>query len=263
MAYVIAQLSDTHVGGPNAGSGERLSLAVDEINAMARQPDLVLLTGDVTHNGTESEWAELLERLAALAAPYEIIAGNHDKAIEEIAGHREVEAGPLRLIMLDTSSNDFTTEDAAWLDDALAANTTQPTVIAIHQPPFETGIWWMDCVGLRHAERFEEVVRRHQQVVKVLSGHIHRLIQTQWGNCSLWVCPSTAVAVAPDLDPAHAPAETAEAPAFSLHAWTGSSFVSHLIPVGASAVRSPIEETAPEFVAWARTQNESRPTVFG
>jgi 3',5'-cyclic AMP phosphodiesterase CpdA len=59
MPYVIAQLSDTHIGGPNAGSGERFSMALSEINQMSSRPDLVLLTGDVTHNGTIEEWTEL------------------------------------------------------------------------------------------------------------------------------------------------------------------------------------------------------------
>ncbi len=181
MVTVIAQLSDVHVGGPEAGSGERLSAAVDEINRMTRQPDLVLLTGDVTHSGSAAEWAECKDRLAALTAPWTAIPGNHDRGIAELAGHRSLDVGPLRLVLLDTSSDEFTAEDQTWLDDALAAEPDTPTIVAVHQPPFETGIWWMDCIGLRGAERFEAVVRRHGQVVKVLSGHVHRAIQSQLG----------------------------------------------------------------------------------
>ena len=262
MAYVIAQLSDIHIGGPDVGCGERFSMAVDEMNAMTRQPDLVLLTGDVTHNGTDEEWSELRARLAPLQAPWEAIAGNHDQSIAEIAGHRAINAGPLRLVLLDTHDGVFHEDDASWLDAELISSSSRPTVVAIHHPPFETGIWWMDCVGIKNADRFEAVVRRHPQVIKVLSGHVHRLIQTQWDGCSLWVCPSTSSTVAIDLDPNHAPATTNEAPAFSLHIWTGSSIVSHLIPVGASAERSPIGESAPDFVDWVRTQNDGRRTVF-
>ena len=107
MAYVIAQLSDIHIGGHTPGSGERFSQAIDEINAMTRRPDLVLLTGDVTHNGTPEEWDELCERLSVLQAPWEAIAGNHDKGIAELAGHRSMAAGPLRLVLVDTSDTTF------------------------------------------------------------------------------------------------------------------------------------------------------------
>ncbi len=262
MPYVIAQVSDVHVGGPNAGSGERLSLAVHEINAMGRRPDLVVLTGDLTHDGSAGQWAELQARLAPLVAPWVAIPGNHDRAIAELRGHRAMDAGPLRLALLDTSSDRFSADDAAWLDHEFMTHAAVPTVVALHHPPFETGIWWMDCVGLSGSELFEAVVRRHPQVRKVLAGHVHRLIQTNWGGCSLWVCPSTAVSVAADLDPAHDPAETAEPPSISLHAYVGDEFVSYLVPVGASAARSPIERNSPGVVARMRDVQGARPSRF-
>lgn len=262
VVHVIAQLSDVHVGGPNPGSGERFSEAIDEINAMGRQPDLVLITGDNTHNGTKDEWAEFTDRLSLLRAPWEAISGNHDRNLQGTKGHRSRALGPLRLVLLDTSDDEFTEEDEEWLEAELHAHPSTSTAIAVHQPPFETGIWWMDCVGMTGADRFEGIVRRHPQVIKVLSGHVHRLIQTNWGHCSLWVCPSTSVAVAADIDPQHEPAETAEPPAFSLHAYTGTTFVSHLVPVGPAARRSPIRDNAPEFVEWVRRVQERRPSLF-
>jgi 3',5'-cyclic AMP phosphodiesterase CpdA len=262
VLYVIAQISDVHVGGPHAGSGERFSEAIAEINAMQRQPDLVLLTGDHTHNSSQKGWDEFRRRLAELRAPWEAINGNHDRQIAATAGHRAVDAGPLRLVLVDSSNDAFTTDDAAWLDSELSSRPDTDTVIAIHHPPFETGIWWMDCVGLEGAELFEEIVRRHPHVIKVLSGHVHRTIQTNWGGCSLWVSPSTSVAVAGDLHPDHDPAETSEPPAFSLHAYTGRGIVSHVVPVGTSARRSPIEANASEFVSWAHSVQRNRNSLF-
>ncbi len=260
---MIAQLSDIHIGGHSQGSGERFSMAIDEVNAMTRPPDLALLTGDLTENGADDEWHEFRARLDVLNVPWELIPGNHDRKITALAGHRSVEAGPLRLVLLDTSNDTFTDADAEWLDRELTSHPDEPTIIAIHQPPFETGIWWMDCVGLKGAELVKTVVRRHPHVLKILSGHVHRLIQTNWGSCSLWVCPSTSVSIAADLDVNHDPAETAEAPTFSLHAYTGQSIVSHLIPIGASAARRSIGEVAPDFVQRARVVQEKRESLFG
>ncbi len=262
MAYLLAQISDVHIGGRTAGNGERFSAAIAEINAMTRPPDLLLLTGDLTENGTAAEWAEFRERLSVLTVPWEALPGNHDRNVEELRGHRAISAGPLQLVLLDTSNDVFTADDASWLDAQLALHPHTPTVLGIHQPPFETGIWWMDCVGLKGGELCEEVVRRHPQVIKVLSGHIHRSIQSNWGSCSLWVCPSTAVSIAPDLDPHHVPAETAEAPMFGLHAYTEAGFVSHLVPVGASAQRLSIEERAPKFVQRLRDAQATRQSTF-
>lgn len=262
MIYVVAQLSDIHIGGPNEGSGERFSAALDEINAMARQPDLVLLTGDNTHNGTSEEWREVVERLEVLKAPWEAINGNHDAAVEVTAGHRSMTAGPLHLVLLDTSNNEFSEADEAWLDAELTANASARVVIAIHHPPFETGIWWMDCVGLKGSDRFERVVRSHRQVEQVVSGHVHRVIHTNWNGCSLWVCPSTSITVAGDVHPDHEPAETAEPPSFSLHAYTDKGVVSHVVPVGPAAERAPINKHAPEFVSWVRGVQADRESLF-
>lgn len=110
--------------------------------------------------------------------------------------------------------------------------------------------------------RAAEIVRRHGQVLKVLSGHVHRLIQSNWDSCSLWVCPSTSVTVAGDIDPGHRPAETAEAPSFSLHAYAGNSIVSHVVPVGPAAVRNLIEVHAPDFVQWVGTVQADRTSLF-
>lgn len=264
MAYTIAQVSDIHIGGPVVDSGERFSMAVAEINAMTRPPDLVVLTGDLTDHGAAAEWDELLARLDPLRVPWEAIPGNHDRGIDALeGGHRSMAAGPLRLVLLDTSSDVFTEDDAAWLDTELSAHRDTSTVIALHHPPFETGIWWMDCVGLAGTAHLEAVVRSHPQTIKILAGHVHRLIQTNWGSCSLWVSPSTAMSAAPDLDPDHDPAETAEPPSFSLHHYTGSVIVSHLVPVGPAATRTPIGLVAPDFVAWARTVQRDRSGPFG
>lgn len=263
MAYVIAQISDVHIGGRVHDAGERFSESIEAINAMGRQPDLVLVTGDMTESGTEEQWDEFLSLLAPLRARWDVVRGNHDRAIDAYVGHRSIELGELHVVLLDTSSDEFTDDDARWLDAHLGADPARPTVIAIHQPPFETGIWWMDCVGLRGGDRFEAVVRRHPQVLHVMSGHVHRPITTAWAGCLLTVCPSSAVLVAGDLDPAHDPSETAEPPMIAVHAYLGDSVVSHTVSVGAAGVRASISERAPEFVEWARGVQASRHSSFG
>lgn len=262
MAGVIAQISDVHIGGPVASAGDRFSAAIEAINAMGRQPDLVLVTGDLTQSGTAAEWTEFSERIAPLRASWAGLRGNHDRPLDVFVGHRSMDLDDLHVVLLDTSADEFTDADAAWLDAELAAHAERPTAIAVHHPPFETGIWWMDCVGLRGIALLEAVVRRHPQVRHVMSGHAHRLITTAWAGCLVTVCPSTSVTVAGDLDPGHDPAETAEPPMIALHAYLEHTVVSHVVAVGPAAARSLLSSSAPEFVAWAREQQASNPGAF-
>ncbi len=259
---MVVQISDVHIGGPNVGAGERFSAAIEAVNAMARQPDLVLITGDLTHRSDPAEWSEFGARLAVLRAPCEVLRGNHDRRIAAHVDNRAFDLGALRFVLLDTSGDEFSASDEVWLERELEAAAAIPTVIALHHPPFETGIWWMDCVGLQGAERFERVVRRHGSVRHVMSGHVHRPIITTWAGTLLTVCPSTSVAVAGDLDPAHDPAETVEPPMIALHTYLADTVVSHVVAVGPAAARTSISSTAPDFVAWAREVQSSRSSEF-
>jgi Icc-related predicted phosphoesterase len=75
----VVQLSDIHLGRPNAAAQieARLAHILDEVNAL--RPDLVVVTGDLAEQGH----AEALESQAAAAlqkldAPVLVIVGNHD-----------------------------------------------------------------------------------------------------------------------------------------------------------------------------------------
>ena len=92
-----------------------------------------------------------------------------------------------------------------WLDATLSAAPHAPTLVMMHHPPFDTGIWWMDRSDIRGADDFERVVRRHPQVRRVIAGHIHRSIQIARGETVVSVAPSTAHQVGLELTPEAAP----------------------------------------------------------
>ena len=259
MAYVIAQLSDVHIGGPNPGSSERFSQAIDEINAMTHRQ-----ISSSSRRPHPPGRAERMVRVPDASRTPGAMERNTWKPRSQDRGFRWPQVGrpwTLHVVLVDSSST-------------ISPPTTRPGLSSsqpawrnsygdrIHHPPFETGIWWMDCVGLRGADLFEAVVRRHPQVRHVMSGHVHRPIATNWAGCAVTVCPSTSVAVAGDLDPAHDPAETNEPPMLSLHAYVGDTVVTHVVAVGSAATRSSITATAPDFVTWARGQQAQRPSVF-
>jgi Icc protein len=255
---LIAQISDLHVTTADAprrlvDTSATLRRAVEVLNAMDPRPDCVLATGDLIDNGTDAEYKILFEILNAIHLPLYILPGNHDDAgllrmhlhlhgylRADEAGHlgTVIEDHEVRLVLVDTtdaSRHDgvFPQARADWLDRALSAAPDRPTLIAMHHPPFATGIWWMDALGIEAADRarFEAVVRAHPQVMQIVAGHIHRAISRSWGTTMLTVCPSTAHQVGLSLGRDAPAMMTLEPPSLQLHLFTGDGFVTNTRPL--------------------------------
>jgi len=169
----IAQISDIHVRPKGSlyqdmvDSNAMLARAIAALNDVRPAPDLVIITGDLVDEGGPAEYAMVRELLAALTLPYIVMPGNHDNRDhlrEAFADHPWLpRSGPLhfardvgvvRLIALDTSVPDehhgeLNRGDLAWLDAQLSACRDRTAVIAMHHPPFVTGIPYLDLYGLR------------------------------------------------------------------------------------------------------------------
>ena len=256
---LIAQISDIHIGfepgNPDEPNMHRLRAVLERLWDGPNRINLLLLTGDLTENGDGESFRRLAEALSAAPCPVWPIPGNHDNraalvsAFPQIGAdgpflHYAIDAGPLRLLMLDTTEpgrhgGAFCDARADWLACQLAAFPDRPTIIAMHHPPFASGIDWMDPdPGADWIVRFAGATRGHSQIRAVLCGHIHRAVTTGWHGAPLMVCPSTAPSVALDLSPIEPARPDNRAlvrdapPGYALHRWDGQRLVSHVERVG-------------------------------
>src|SRR5579859_2118906 len=84
---VVAQISDTHLGEPQAPHAfDNLRRAVDMVNA--RHPDAVIVSGDIGEN--YDQWLIARGILKWLKAPVYYAPGNHDVHTNDVAKYREV-----------------------------------------------------------------------------------------------------------------------------------------------------------------------------
>lgn len=259
MVTHLVQLTDCHVLAP----GERNDFGVDSNTALARAvarldelappPDAVVLTGDLTDHGTPEEFAELTRLLAPIEVPVLPIAGNHDERLglrrafpdldrlgPEPFWQWAIDLGAIRLVALDTTiegrhDGELDEVRLRWLDELLAAEPERPTIVGMHHPPFETGIWWMDAGGLRSGgPELRELVARHPQVRRIICGHLHRSIVTGWGSTTVSVAPSTSHQVHLDLAPESPARFTAEPAGFHLHrCLDDGDVITHVVAVEA------------------------------
>lgn len=259
---LIAQITDCHVGEAGAppqkgfDTGADLARAVEAVNALDPQPDLVILTGDVVDKRSLAEYRHAADRLRPLKAPLIVIPGNHDARETCRDGLAEVAAmspddphmhfvrhiddpvhGPLRLILLDTLADGETgghlcAERLRWLETRLTEASGTPTVIAMHHPPMAVGIPVFDGHRFEGVEAFRDMIRRHPQVDLILCGHVHRPITARLGAAVVKVAPATSYGYPLQMSPSGPFGRVAGAAGFMLHLRTGLyEWVSHVVPL--------------------------------
>ena len=239
-----------------------LQRCVAHIIKLPQVPDAVLFTGDLTDFGRPDEYANLSGLIAPLPMPAFLMAGNHDdpaamrKAFPAHAYLRQregkldyvIDEFPVRLLALDStipskSPGELTAGQLAWLDETLSAARGKPTIVALHHPPFWTGIGHMDRQPLLNPRELEAVISRHPQVERVLAGHLHRPIVARFGGTIASTSPSPSHQVALDLDDQAASRFVMEPPGFQLHLWRqGAGLVSHTATIGEFAGPYPFYE---------------------
>jgi len=211
--------------------------------------DAVLVTGDLTDFGHDEEYGNLRGLLAALEIPYYLMIGNHDdraglrRAFADRAELQDgefvqyaLDVGAVRVLALDSqvpgaSHGDLCDARLAWLAALLDAARDRPVIVALHHPPFASGIGHMDKLRLAPAAaaKLDALLRGHPNVERVLCGHLHRSIQRRWGGTIAMTAPSTAHQVDMNLSPDAIGAYTFEPPGFLVHAWSEAlGLVTHL-----------------------------------
>ena len=248
---LLCQISDLHLTpGRRLAYGvvdtaTCLERCVQRIAGLDPSPDLVVATGDLVDTPVAQSYGLLREILAKLPLPVYLLPGNHDERGALRAAfpdHRylprdgeflqyAIDEYPVRLLALDTvipgqAGGALCAQRLHWLEQRLDESDA-PTVVALHHPPFRTGIDHMDRMGLDDAGPLARLVRRFPQVQRIVCGHVHRPIQALFGGTLATICPSPAHQVVLDLHPASAARLIMEPAAFQLHLWTGDALVTH------------------------------------
>jgi predicted phosphodiesterase len=190
--FSIVQLSDTHVGfqGPPDPLGTKaFERAVDTVNALEQQPDLILFTGDLTHDSEDpaehakrfASFKSIADRLRVKKRMY--VPGEHDAALDggvlfrEHFGetHYSFDHRGVHFVALDNVSAGkpvVGAEQIAWLKKDLARfPKTAPIVVFTHRPLFDLKPEWEWFT--RDGDEVMNVLAPYDAVT-VLYGHIHR-----------------------------------------------------------------------------------------
>jgi len=229
---IVAQITDLHIGfdGPDAPckNTARLKLALKELLSQSVKPDLLLITGDLVENAENWAYENLRKLLQTLNIPYYLAMGNHDDREAFLKHFPEtkindgfvqytIEGHPLRIIVLDTLKPGY------------------------HGGGFcERRAEWLSKQDAPWVKRLKGVLDKHDNVVQIISGHIHRRITQKFSTSIVSVSGAIAPQVKLDLAPLAPDTPDGrtllvEGPVeYCLHQWNGHVLTSHaaLAPQG-------------------------------
>jgi hypothetical protein len=211
--FSFVQLSDAHVGfnGPPDPLGTKaFERAVAMINALPSSPDLVLFTGDLTHDTEEKDvHAQRMKQFQEISTRMKVgkvmyVPGEHDAGLDGGQLYREFfketyysfDHRGVHFVTLDNVSRarpEVGPDQLAWLKKDLARfPRTAPIVVFTHRPLFDLKPeWeWFTSDG--------DDVAPYENV-SVLYGHIHRDHEYEEGHAHHYAARSLIFAF-PDPD---------------------------------------------------------------
>jgi len=198
--FTFVQMSDTHVGfngPPNPLGTKAFEAAVATVNSLPQVPDLVLFTGDLTHDSESKDehagrmklFRDISKNIKAGKIVY--VPGEHDAGLDGGAlfrdnfgeTHYSFDHRGVHFVALDNVSRakpEVGKEQLAWLEKDLARfPKTAPIVVFTHRPLFDLKPEWEWFTS--DGDDVMNILHRYDNVT-VLYGHIHRDDEHEEGN---------------------------------------------------------------------------------
>ena len=208
---------------------------IRKINKHSFKIDMLCITGDLSDDGSISSYEIVRESLEQLTIPYYLVPGNHDnkenmavvfedhKYLNSYVDNRILYSfihKGVKIILLDSVSpgspdGSLTEGVLTALENELISNYN--TIIFMHQPPFPSGIGFMDNQSYLNKDKFLNIVEKNKNIMLVACGHIHRQIFTKKSNVNFIVAPSTAMQLDLNLNDTAPGDFVLETPGYLIH----------------------------------------------
>ena len=226
----LIQITDTHIfdeaSGKLGGVNTRDSLqrVLDYIAKHFGDADMLVLTGDNTHEATEVAYRALRDMVEQLGIPYSFLAGNHDFEVPMLTlssdeGDSEIDkwmnVGNWNILLLDSHEEHKVpgklAEDELGFIDSILATMEGPVLAFVHHPLLPVGCDWLDRQRIANADAFFAIASKHKQIKAVVNGHVHQEWSGEKNGIKLFSTPSTCMQFKPN---SHDYAEDPIAPGF-------------------------------------------------
>ena len=211
----FAQLSDTHIDLACPSNSARmlgeskalLSDAINQLNSL-RGLDFVIFSGDLINKPIESYFTTFLDTVNNLKSPWYLVMGNHDIGIDSSFNKSrflelyrkynknfksslpyysfEPKKGYVVIVMdgvIDskiTANGYFYPQELQWLEATLDEYNNSEAIIVQHFPIVEP--YKSSDHKVKNAKKYLAILKKHKNVLLVLSGHYHATKITKIDN---------------------------------------------------------------------------------
>jgi 3',5'-cyclic AMP phosphodiesterase CpdA len=211
---LFVQISDSHIGfnkEANPDVNATLSQTIDLVNALPRQPSLIIHTGDITHLSKPAEFDTAQQLLKGLrVTELHTTPGEHDTTDPSVSeyfsrfgqasdnrGYYSFDHAGVHFVslinVLQFKTGGLGTlgqEQIDWVTrDLKGRSSSTPIVLFAHMPMwtiYEPWGW-----GTGDADQVIAQLRRFGSVT-ILNGHIHQIVSKVEGNITYHTARSTA-----------------------------------------------------------------------
>lgn len=238
--------TDLHLGkGRSRAQDAVLQAGLAHAMASHADADHIVMLGDLTDCGAESDYEVLRNALAAIRVPATLLMGNHDdrlgfsKVFGQAEGpvQRAFQAGDVPCYGLDSQdpgrvSGSLSDGRLEWLDAELA-RATVPGFVFLHHPPRSLHLPAFDREGLAERDRLAQVLaQRRDRVMAVFFGHCHMPISATIAGVPALGLPALAHQSRPVFNELRYASDGHAAPGYGVLITDALGFVLHRVALG-------------------------------
>lgn len=225
----VIQISDLHltphgqvsVHGQQYDPWTKLADIIVDMRRLPASPDLIVLTGDLIHNGSADDYQRLHAIVHTMEAEFDChvraLLGNHDSRQDFYDGYLPADPGPYYNGRMRIGNNDFyfldskvtgyeagwlAREQLQWLGKHLRQAPTKRAFVFLHHPLDGPTMTNMHYAILQNTPALLSVLRGHN-LGGVFSGHVHFSTSYVVGDNILNVVAGSAAYAIDCSDPQH------------------------------------------------------------
>lgn len=212
----ILQLSDIHLfANPEKTllgikTNENLALIINMIKQDSFKPDLIILSGDLSQDGSDESYQHLVAAFHDIKVPIYWVAGNHDNLAvmtqslqDKFNSEKSIlTATGWQIILLNSAQigkvwGYLTEKELQYLYECLDKPNYKYAMIVMHHQPVPVGSNWLDALGLTNADELLKIIPKYLRIKALVYGHVHQEYSIEQQGIHFIATPATAIQFLP------------------------------------------------------------------